>query len=163
MSKYQDDEIMSKLFELVKSEHLELKKKKKIQRKRTYTPEQRKVMLDNLRKGREVKAKKQLERKKALSKKHNIKYVEEKINKPTNETPTDETPTKDIEKKIIKPIIKDAKATTKDIIQKTEIDNTSNTKIGEIKPVHAINPAQPKKRYRLKANETLHDFLTRIN
>ena len=86
------DEIMQKLFELVKSEHIEVKKKVKQRRKRTYTPEQRKVMLDNLRKGREAKKKKREQKLKELHDKH-INNAEKQ---PIEETKV-EAPKPDIE------------------------------------------------------------------
>ena len=134
-----DDEIMSKLFELVKSEHLELKKKKLSKRKRTYTPEQRKIMLDNLRRGRQRKAELKIERQKKLSEKHNVEYVEEKIEKKAK---------KSIKTKQIK---------TQDICNdENKIENTKETpiKVDKVKIEKKIEQKiEPPKRIRMSIND----------
>ena len=54
-SKQPHDEVMSRVFDMVKTQIAKENPPKKKTRKRTYTPEQRAVMLANLKKGREAK------------------------------------------------------------------------------------------------------------
>ena len=95
-----DDEMMNRIFEMVKTK-IEKEKPKKKTRKRTWTPESRKVMLANLKKGRERKKQLNAERKAAKA----LKNKKKTTSKPAPRPKTPE-PVKEVVKEAVKEVVK---------------------------------------------------------
>lgn len=82
-----DNEMMQKIFRMVQEQMKAEKPPPKKTRKRTYTPEQRAVLLANLKKGREIKLKKAAERRRLKNEQNKPKQAPppSKIEEPKSE------------------------------------------------------------------------------